>query len=106
MTNGSAKKTAKALRGASSTKTSAEALADAASVDWMKFDHLAHKAVNANESTSLAALIAYVAYASGKSEFSVERAFADRFRIPNLRCLPSSLFDEAIRYLVEVAPAA
>lgn len=74
--------------------------------DWMHFDHLADKPVNENERTSLAALISYVAFVSGKSEFCVEREFADRFKIPNPRCLPASLFDTAIRYLVEMAPAA
>lgn len=76
------------------------------STDWMHFDHLTTSAINANERTSLSALISYVAFVSGKSEFNVERAFADRFNIPNPRCLPASMFDEAIRYLVEMAPAA
>lgn len=73
---------------------------------WMHFDHLATSAVNANESTSILALISYVAFVSGKSEFCVERDFADRFNIPNPRCLPATKFDDAIRYLVEMAPAA
>jgi hypothetical protein len=59
------------------------------------------KTVSVNEITSLAALIAYVAHTSGRSDARVERSVADRFNVPNVRCLPSSQFDSAIRYLVD-----
>ena len=57
--------------------------------------------VSPNELTSLTALIAYVASRSGSSEFRVERQVSDRFNVPNVKCLPSSSYDDAIRYLVD-----
>jgi hypothetical protein len=67
------------------------------------YDHqiVIDKTVSANEITSLTALIAYVALTSGRPEARVERSVADRFNIPNVRRLPSNLFDSAIRYLVD-----
>jgi hypothetical protein len=59
------------------------------------------KPVSANEATSLSALIAYVAYNTGASEFRIERNLADRFNIANVKCLPSKRFDDAMRYLVD-----
>jgi hypothetical protein len=61
--------------------------------------------IGQNESTSLAALIAYVADKTGAAEFRVERNLADRFNIPNMRCLPAEQYDAAICYLVDqIAP--
>ncbi len=60
--------------------------------------------VSANELTSLSALIAYVAHLLSDNEFRIERQIADRFNVPNVKCLPSTKFDEAIRFLVEQVP--
>lgn len=60
--------------------------------------------VSANEKTSLSALIAYVALQSGENEFRVERRLSDRFNVPNMSCLPSARFEEAVRYLVDGLP--
>ena len=57
--------------------------------------------IGQNESTSLVALIAYVAHKTGVAEFRVERNLADRFNIPNVRCLPAEHYDAAICYLVD-----
>lgn len=61
--------------------------------------------VNANQLTSLNAMIAYVSYQFGQNEFSIERDLADRFKIPNTKCLPESEFENAIRYLADMLPA-
>jgi len=60
-----------------------------------------HEAVTVNQVTTLSALIAYVAHKSGQSEFHVERAVADRFSVPNVKCLPTVQYDNALRYLVD-----
>jgi hypothetical protein len=60
--------------------------------------------LNANERTSLTALIAYLAHHSGETEFRIERRLSDRFNVPNMTCLPSTQFDDAIRYLVDAMP--
>jgi hypothetical protein len=74
---------------------------------WMQ-PSAARKAVptvDANQLTSLSAMIAYIAAESGQSEFRIERSLADRFNIPNAKFLPATQFDGAIRYLVESLPA-
>ncbi|MDR3449730.1 MAG: hypothetical protein P4M15_08315 [Alphaproteobacteria bacterium] len=72
---------------------------------WMKDAPLAAlkpvRMVNANQLTSLSAMIAYAALRSGQSEFRIERSLSDRFNIPNAKCLPANQFDIAIRYLVD-----
>ena len=60
--------------------------------------------VNDHELISLSALIAYVANHNNQNEFRIERQFADRFNIPNVKCLPSDHYDAAIRYLVDQVP--
>jgi hypothetical protein len=62
------------------------------------------RTVSANELTSLSALIVYVAHVAGASEFRIERELADRFNVPNVKCLPSARFDDAIRHLVDQVP--
>lgn len=57
--------------------------------------------VSINELTSLSALIAYVAHKTGGSEFGVERRLADRFNVANVKVLPASRFDDALRYLAD-----
>ncbi len=74
--------------------------------NWMHHDPIASEPVSTNELTSLSALIAHVAYATGQSEFGVERNLADRFSIPNVKCLPMKDYDEAIRHLVDQVPAS
>jgi hypothetical protein len=94
------------------TRTSVEAglrhLAAAAMAEgWMEKIRARNgeRSVSANELTSLSALIVYVAHMMGASEFRIERDLADRFGVPNVKCLPSSRFDDAIRYLVDRVPA-
>ena len=70
----------------------------------MRQDGVAGPCVNAAETISLAALVAYLSTASGQSEFRIERQLADRFNIPNAKYLPASRYDEAIRYLVDQIP--
>jgi hypothetical protein len=60
-------------------------------------------AVTPNQITSLNAMVAYVAAQSGQSEFRIERSLSDHFGVPNSKCLPMVFFDDAIRYLVDVA---
>ena len=60
-----------------------------------------HSVLNANQLTSLNAMILYVAYKSGIAEFRVERQLSDRFNIPNAKCLPATSFDLALCYLVD-----
>lgn len=64
----------------------------------------AGQVVSANELTSLSALIVYVAHKLELSEFRVERDLADRFNVPNVKCLPAARFDDAIRHLVDRIP--
>lgn len=65
---------------------------------------LASPNLNAHELTSLSALIAYVAYTSGKNEGGVERQLADRFNIPNVQALGAERYEDAVRYLVDQVP--
>ncbi|MDD3182229.1 MAG: hypothetical protein PHD48_05435 [Alphaproteobacteria bacterium] len=53
---------------------------------------------------SLTALIAYVAQATGRSEYRVERDLSNHFCIPNPKCLPAHLYDKAVRFMVEQVP--
>ncbi len=73
--------------------------------EWMAHDFDAKPALNEHELTSIAALITYVAHMTKHHTFNVERRFADRFNIPNVSCLPSERYDDAIRYLVDQIPA-
>jgi hypothetical protein len=56
--------------------------------------------VSANELTSLSAMITHMAHSSGENEFRIERRLSNRFKIPNVKCLPSDQYDNAIRYLI------
>jgi hypothetical protein len=86
-----------------------EGLADRMSAvglgNWMAYAFKSGPTVNDNELISLSALIAYVAHMTREHEFRVERQFADRFNIPNVKCLPAERYDDAIRYLVDRVPA-
>jgi hypothetical protein len=57
--------------------------------------------VDANQSTSLSAMIAYTAAQSGQSEFHIERMLADHFNVPNAKMLPAKQFDHALQYLAD-----
>ncbi len=74
-----------------------------ASADWMKHGGGMEGAMNKNEATSISALVAYVAHTSGQSEFAIEREIADRFSVPNIKCLKSEHYEPVIRLLVEMA---
>jgi len=58
--------------------------------------------LNANQLTSLSAMIAYIAARSGRSEFRIERDLADRFSIANAKLLSAHQFENAIRYLADL----
>ena len=58
--------------------------------------------VDANQLTSLSAMIAYLSTQRGESEFRIERGLSDRFNVPNVKCLPVNQFDNAIRYLADM----
>jgi hypothetical protein len=69
---------------------------------WMGGNTLSHAGqANANQLASLNAMIAYLAHASGQSEFRIERSLADRFDVPNVGYLVGDQFDNAIRFLVD-----
>lgn len=61
--------------------------------------------LNADQSTSISAMIAYISSCSGQSEFALERRLSDRFNIPNPKCLSASDYDEAIKYLADIMPS-
>ncbi len=86
-----------------SEKTDADS-STAKAEGWMQYNPSSSQVINALEMTSITALVAYVVHITGQTEFSVERQFADRFNIPNLKCLPAELYDDAIRYLVDQVP--
>jgi len=58
--------------------------------------------IDADQRTSISAMIAYISYRSGQSEFRIERELSDRFNVPNPKWLQASNFDEAIRYLADI----
>jgi len=70
---------------------------------WMKTvgDTTPQRQMSENERVSLTTLIAYLAHHSGETEFRVERRLSDRFNVPNMTCLPSEMFEDAVRYLVD-----
>ena len=74
---------------------------------WMREHSLLRRAqpsLNADQLTSLSAMIAYISRQSGQSEFRLERSLADRFHVANAQCLPANDFDNAIRYLADIIP--
>jgi hypothetical protein len=58
--------------------------------------------LNANQRTSISAMISYISNKSGQSEFRLERKLSDRFNVPNPKFLPANDFDAAIRYLSDI----
>lgn len=75
---------------------------------WMQSPPLLRKAqpsLNANQLTSISAMISYISHRSGQSEFRIERKLSDRFNIPNAKFLSAADFDNAIRYLADILPA-
>ncbi|MFA5040920.1 MAG: hypothetical protein WC464_04720 [Bdellovibrionales bacterium] len=79
-----------------------------ASYEWMRRSSALEEkdlSLNANQRTSLSAMIAYISTQSGQSEFRLERKLSDRFNVPNPKCLPANDYDEAIRYLADILSA-
>jgi hypothetical protein len=68
-------------------------------------DPMSLRAVDANQLTSLSAMIAYIANKTGLNEFRIERDLSDRFHVPNAKCLARQDFDAAIRYLADMLAA-
>jgi hypothetical protein len=90
-----------------STASAPDASLSVASENWMKNIHpfdLDEETVSFNELTSLGALITCVAKGRGLTEFRVERNLADRFNIANVKCLPASLYNTAVHYLIGQMP--
>ena len=58
--------------------------------------------LNANQRTSISAMISYISSRSGQSEFRLERKLSDRFNVPNPKFLPANDYDAAIRYLADI----
>lgn len=83
--------------------TNVTAANDPLSCGWMKRPSLSSPSINANQRTSISAMIAYVSSLSGQSEFRLERTLSDRFHVANPMCLPANDFDEAIRYLADIS---
>ncbi|MGB9153521.1 MAG: hypothetical protein WCD70_10595 [Alphaproteobacteria bacterium] len=75
---------------------------------WMNEQSASRKidalALNANQLTSLSAMIAYAASKSGQSEYRIERSLSDCFKVPNAKFIPANDFDAAIRYLADIIP--
>ena len=79
---------------------------DAMPQHWMREQSASRKiaelTLNANQLTSLSAMIAYAASKSGKSEYRIERGLSDYFNVPNAKFLSADDFDAAIRYLADI----
>lgn len=80
------------------------AIASLTLTGWMQNRSLPASTISANQLTSLSAFISHVAHFWHMSEFRIERQLADRFNIPNTKCLPADKFDDAIRYLADQVP--
>ncbi|MDE1901806.1 MAG: hypothetical protein KGI37_09210 [Alphaproteobacteria bacterium] len=97
-----------ANKGFSVTSTGSTPSGDAAPQPvqgWMRPGAVKQQILNANELTSLSALIAYVAYQSGATEYRIERQLANQFNVPNAKFLPANQYDSAVRYLVDTFSA-
>lgn len=57
--------------------------------------------ININELTSISALISYVAFNRGEPELRIEQQLTDRFKVDAVTHLPSTAYEDAIRYLVD-----
>lgn len=60
--------------------------------------------LNANEATSVRALVAYVAFNHDISEQAVCAMVEEHFHVEQIRMLPRSEWEEVIRYLVDLNP--
>ena len=72
---------------------------------WMGHYNNATRTVNANEATSLAALVSYVACVGNIHEFRVERMLADHFNVPNIKRISSDHFESAVHFLMALVPS-
>jgi len=93
--------------GFSSDSLLSEDMGLSASRLWMQRSRSAqkHMMLNANQHTSLSAMISYISAKSGQSEIRIERKLSDHFHIPNPKCLPANDYDDAIRYLADIISA-
>lgn len=60
--------------------------------------------LNLNEAASVRALVAYVAYNHDVSEQAVCAMVEEHFHVEEIRMLPRSVWEEVIRYLVDLNP--
>jgi len=66
---------------------------------WLEHSHDARPCIDSAQAASLAALISYLACATGQHEVRVERTFSNHFCIPNPHFLPQDLYETAIGYI-------
>lgn len=72
---------------------------------WLCHDHENVVPISADQATSLRAMIAHVAHMTGQNEFRIERDFANKFCVPNVKCLPFNDYDRALQYLTMKTPS-
>lgn len=73
---------------------------------WMDHDYSNVYPIGNEQIISLKAMIAFAAHQSGKAEFRIERDIADRFCIPNMKCLPEQEYDNALRFVCDQSMAS
>lgn len=88
----------------SSTEESQSGLGAVLAHGWMdgRCSPAKDVSLDPNQRTSILAMIAFVSGRLGVSEMTLGRRFSDHFNIPNPHCLPSHLFDQAIRFLADM----
>jgi len=75
-------------------------------VSWLKHDHKSVYPIETEQIISLKAMVAYVSHKTGIAEYRIEREFADHFSIPNMKCLPKEMYDQALRFVCDKKFAA
>jgi len=74
------------------------------SADKGRFEPLLTRCISQLETTSLVALLGFVAEQQEITLEAMTRRFCDRFNIASLEALRAVLFDDAVRYLVDQVP--
>lgn len=88
-------------------KSSASSRAnDVVDARWMRHDYGNERQLDANELVSLEVMAVYVARMSQQHPFSVERKVADHFNVPNIKCLPASLYTNAVHFMIAQLPVS
>lgn len=58
--------------------------------------------LNQNEFKSVRSLVAYVAYTHHVSEETVAAVLTTKFKVEEVKALPSTQYDDAVRFLVDL----